>query len=1113
MAQLTLITGLTQFKRQTRIRQILQGSVKTHPPPPDYIYLVPTKRKVKYTEEWLLKQNGKAWSPSVYTLNRLAVALYLKLGGNKRLINEFARQLILQSLLTDSTAKWKFFTPDQLNPGLIKSIADFIAKAKTYCHDDLDSAIHRYRLPVGLQAKDHDLLNLYKSYCRSLNQKNLMDSQDILTEAVRLLEKEGAPGHPLQKIRSLVIDGFYYFKPLEERFIKTVIKIFDQVVVSIDSRYPPSDENHPLINKYLDFWQKLGARPGHTLDFSSAETTTVSAPELTICSLPKRYDEVKAIARNIRQIMSQHPGVNLADIYVVFPGMDIYAPLVHELFPRYGIPYEITKGYPLRSSPVSGTVLKLLAIKLDGYLRDDWCALFASGLVGYSATINEDEWSRFINSLEDAPSNVRQLLACPPAGEQQLNMPLIDYWLRRANIRGGANWQQDWLAPLLKIIKISGLDKEGQTELYLQLCLLYKAWAEFECLPASLTSAEFMRGLLSLISRFRLPLNIVQIHNNRKRDEQIIIKRELKALDKLNSLLKQMVSAFGLAGKDKAKKTLAEFQAMFLNYLTTEEYYPTDYTEDRVQIVETLELRGLYFEYLFWGGLLEEEFPRPEPRELFYPASKIRGLFKQLPRLAEDRYLFSYIFKNTRRKICLSYPAGDQGKPRLPSPFIDEGKRVIDQDVDTLKSSSTSTCYTRQELLCHVAADWDKGLPALTMLKVLKKRDTGAYYQLLHLLELEGLRKSGTAFSPYEGVLALPANQLKPHTHYAVTQLEDYAHCPLGYFFKYILKLTPVEEIIDDYKAPDRGSLLHKILEDFYRLRIKKYSPTFKQIKITPANLEEASRQMLGCAGRVLCGFHTKYDNLFWENEKQNLISGLTPQDNPQPPGLLRSFLEYEAQLPDRLIPRYVEFRFGKDTQAPALKLDGISLKGRVDRIDLSPDEGIFIVYDYKFGSVPSGLLIKQGLSFQLPVYMLAVAEFLKASGCTIGAGGYYQIRSSHKIGKTNYFGKDNMRAQSPKDLNDKKPLVSRQRFGFLTDAEFLKQIEQVKTRLAHIHQLITAGRFHPPLGDEDALSCSFCDYARICRVDTVRLAKMYAGLNNREYYKPLLGQGERPTP
>ncbi len=1135
MAHIILITGLTQAQRQTDIHRILHGEVSLPALPPDYLYLVPSRRKVTYTEDRLLKQAGKAWIPAVYTLNELAKKIYSRLGGNKRPIGELSQRLILSSLLTRSGSGWEFFNPQELTPGLLKKTAQFMAQIKTCRRENLARSIRQYRSPADLQAKDRDLINLFQHYQQFLAEKSLADPQDILIESTGLLAGETPAVQALPHIKRLVIDGFYYFNPLEQKFIKAIIKVFEQTVVSVDSNHPPTEEDHQLLTDYLDFWQQLGSSAGHTLKpitpsktpisynpefmaiskrlFKPARSMAGSTPDLIIRSPFSRQQEVRAIARNIRQIISQYPATGLAGIYVVFPKMEIYAPLVQEIFPNYGIAYEITKGYPLQASPITRAALRLLAIKLNGYRREDWCALFASQLIEYSRHINPPQWADFIGALDVAPATARQLFDSPPVGKRQLNMPLIEQWARRANLKGGANWQRDWLAPLVNLIDGLRLDKDQQAEAYRQLYLFKSAWAEFDGLPDSLTGQQFAEGLLGLIERFGILKNIIgqlkYVHNYADRDKQIILKRDFRALDKLNSILQQFTSGLKLINRENHELPLAELHALLLDYLSSEEYHTTDHTEDRVQVVESLELRGLYFEYLFWGGLSENEFPRPEPQALFYPAAGSKRMFELLPRLTEDRYLYSYMFKNTNRQISLSYPLTAQGKPRLPSPFIEELQQITATDIHKPEETAP-TCYTRQELLGDIAAGLNKGTTPLVKLKALKQLDAEGYFQLLHILKVDNLRQSGRAFSSYEGLLDSAANieyikQLNPGARYNVTQLEDYAGCPLGYFFKHVLKLNPVEEIIADFKPPDRGSLLHNILEEFYRRRIKNYAHSPGQVKITPDNLEEASQQMLQSAERVLSGFRTKYRNLFWENEKQGLLAGLTPEDDRQTPGILRSFLEHEALSIDRLTPRYVEFRFGKQGAAPALCLGEMQLEGRVDRIDLAMNERLFVVYDYKFGSVPAGSLIRQGYSFQLPVYLLAIADFLKDKGCQIGAGGYYQLKSTHEARKTGYFGRQDIRASRPDELGGAKVLVSKQRnYGLLSDHELSQQLTQVKSRLLHIHKLINQGRFHPPLGAEAALPCRFCDFDCICRVDVLRLAKMYPGLSDQAHYKPL---------
>ncbi len=1138
MAHIILITAPTQSQRQAHIHKILHNSV---PPtlPPDCIYLAPSRRKVTYTQDRLLKQSGKSWIPPVYTLNEFAKQIYLKLGGDKQSVNALSQKLILHSLLTKSSIKWEFFSPEELTPGLLKKIAQFIAQVKTYCPKDLAHSIRQYRSPLGLQAKDGDLIALFQHYRQFLAEKSLADPQDILSDTVKLLKGENPPAKPLPQIKRLIIDGFYYFNPLEREFTKAIIKTFAQIVVSSESEPPPIETKHELLTDYLDFWRELGSNAAHSLKlitpesspsaydpnfmaisqqlFKPSKPAAVPTPNLIIHSPFHRRQEVKDIARNIRHIISRQSDTRLSSMYVVFPKMSIYAPLVQEIFPCYGIPYEITKGYPLQASPIARTALRLLAVRLHGYQREDWCALFASELVSYSDSITPPQWADFINSLEIAPATACGLLSLPPDEKQQLNLPLIDRWARRANLKGGANWQQNWLKSLVNSINVSHLDKEKQAELYRQLYLLQSAWAEFDCLPHNLTGQQFSESLLYLIKRFGVFENIIgqlkHVHNYSNRDKHIILKRDFDALNTLHSLLRQIMSGLKLTNKENSKLPLAELHSLFLEHLAAEEYHTTDHTEDRVQVVETLELRGLHFEYLFWGGLAENEFPRPEPQELFYPAVGPKRMFAQLPRLAEDRYLFSYVFRNTHRQISLSYPLTDQGKPLLPSPFIEELQQVT--AIDTIGPQAISpACFTRGELLCDIAAELNKNTVPLLKLKALKQLDHESYLQLLHILKTESLRQSCTAFSAYEGLLNSPANiqyikGLNPDARYNVTQLEDYAVCPLGYFFKYVLKLTPAEEIIEDFKPQDRGSLLHTILEDFYRKRIKEYEDDRLQINITQDNLEEASRQMLQSAQRVLSGFHTKYINLFWENEKQGLIAGLTPGltlgKDQQAPGILRSFLEYEAQSIDRLTPCYVEFSFGQRGIAPALSLSEIQLEGRVDRIDLAVDKGVFVVYDYKFGAAPSGSLIRQGHSFQLPVYLLAIADFLKDKGYKIGAGGYYQLNSTHDIKKTAYFGRDDIRASRPCELAGLKVLVSRQRnYGLLSDNELERQLAQIKSRLLHIHRLINRGRFHPPLEAEGALPCRFCDFACICRTDALRLSKMYSSLDDQGHYKPL---------
>jgi hypothetical protein len=108
--------------------------------------------------------------------------------------------------------------------------------------------------------------------------------------------------------------------------------------------------------------------------------------------------------------------------------------------------------------------------------------------------------------------------------------------------------------------------------------------------------------------------------------------------------------------------------------------------------------------------------------------------------------------------------------------------------------------------------------------------------------------------------------------------------------------------------------------------------------------------------------------------------------------GDLSRYLEHVARsAPVPLEPRHFELAFGFEDAGveslPALDLDdGLMLRGRIDRVDVSED-GTAVVYDYKGRNVPPAeRWIQQGY-LQLPLYMVAVERLL---GLRV-VGGFYQ--------------------------------------------------------------------------------------------------------------------------
>ena len=87
------------------------------------------------------------------------------------------------------------------------------------------------------------------------------------------------------------------------------------------------------------------------------------------------------------------------------------------------------------------------------------------------------------------------------------------------------------------------------------------------------------------------------------------------------------------------------------------------------------------------------------------------------------------------------------------------------------------------------------------------------------------------------------------------------------------------------------------------------------------------------------------------------------------------------------LVPDALEVAFGADDEHPALDLgDGISLSGRIDRVDVGPG-GTAVVYDYKGRMTVESANWRAKRKYQVALYMLAARDVLGLDA----VGGLYQ--------------------------------------------------------------------------------------------------------------------------
>ena len=180
------------------------------------------------------------------------------------------------------------------------------------------------------------------------------------------------------------------------------------------------------------------------------------------------------------------------------------------------------------------------------------------------------------------------------------------------------------------------------------------------------------------------------------------------------------------------------------------------------------------------------------------------------------------------------------------------------------------------------------------------------------------------------------------------------------------------------------------------------------------------------------------------------------------------------ARRPSRrsaLVPRRFEVAFGSERSAPelqsGLQVDGFSLAGKIDRIDVDPFSARGIVQDYKSGKTAhSAAKIESELRLQIPLYMLVLRDLVGIEPL----GGLYRALAGERQAR------GLLRAEAEDDV----PGFSKR--DYLDEDEFWAQTERAKEHARRFVERIRDGDVqHDPKG---GFPCpTWCDLWSMCRV------------------------------
>jgi ATP-dependent helicase/DNAse subunit B len=295
--------------------------------------------------------------------------------------------------------------------------------------------------------------------------------------------------------------------------------------------------------------------------------------------------------------------------------------------------------------------------------------------------------------------------------------------------------------------------------------------------------------------------------------------------------------------------------------------------------------------------------------------------------------------------------------------------------------------------------------------------------------------------------------QLGSRTAFGVTELERFADCSSAWFVERFLDPKTIDAEPD---AKQRGSVAHNTLYRFFT----RIPAELGVEKLEPQHVEAATRLMRECldeaVGRVRMDLtemqERELDQTLWRD--------------------LSALVEEECESSSPLVPRRFEVAFGSERAAPELQRGlelgaGLTLSGKIDRIDVDPFGARGIVQDYKSGkSAHSARQIESELRLQIPLYMLVLRDLVGLEPL----GGLYRPLAG---------------ARKPRGLvrgSEEETLPGYVSHDYLDEEAFWGVVETARSKATTLAERMREGDVrHDPLRGECP---AWCDLWTVCRIE-----------------------------
>lgn len=1054
------------------------------------LWLAPSRRAVDDVRSRLTSADLPAcFAPNILTFDHLADRLLDHADDEVRPIDLRMKRQLLERLIREAHAagRLQHFAAVAETPGFVDLAAGFIADLKRaeVWPEEFDQACRARR--GGKRPIDRELHALYAGYQDLLVRHRLYDAEGRLWAARDRLQH--GQKRPFDSLRTVIVDGFSDLSRTQQEIVDVLVGRVEDVLVSVTD--DDGDDRAELFHRPRKTLETLKSRhrqarverlaPGSRRPAAlvHVERQLFKSPRIVqrrnkaagieILASTGRVAEIETLAREIKKLLRTGDGgrpVRPDDVAVVFRALDEPAPLVREIFTRFGLPYALEAGVKLDQSPALTALASL--IELDA---DDWP--FRKLLAVTGSNFFRPDWpERHRPGVDEAvEATIRSLQL--PSGRTKL-LAAIERWATsdvQPVVAGSAEADR------------AERHNRRRAQALLAWPVLRKLAEAFDQLPPKANARDWSLALQKLAEETGL---VGSLHSS-DRAAWTKFHEALGTPDVLSTLVDEPSAEF-----DRARLR------QLLDDVIRTEQLPGDHDETgRVRVLSAVTARNLSIPYVFLAGLTEKSFPSLGRDDALYGDAERQLLIDQglqlasaADRFADEMLLFYEAVTRAERRLWLSFAAlNEKAEPLLPSPYLVELQELFDAGVLPIPEVSELAPIPEHDAVVglgehRVRAVAEAVAKDVAELATVARRREAADVNLLHGLTVVHAR-GGAAFGPYEGILESEAVVRRLARRYdadhdwSADQLERYSECPFRFYLDRVLGLRSLAEIGLEIDHRRRGSRMHQVLADLHAQVNRRLGRP-----ASPGELESGALSALvdELIDKAIDPDDDPVDRALAEVDRQMLGRWLA--------GYPAQFDKYDAKHGDdagHARPTYFEVSFGlvevpddglsrREPYVLKHEDEAIRVTGRIDRIDVGSAAGtsVFCVIDYKTGkSKKHGKkYVQAGDVLQLPLYSIAAQELLAAKSQAVpwrsgywvpGDGGFGEAIRYHEIGDR----------------------------GLVESAEWKALRETVVRRVFELVRSIRRGAF--PMFNTDEDCTSRCDFRTVCRVGQTRaLGKLW---------------------